>query len=63
MHVLFHQEQYDPWSFLIPLTYDLWGLTLGTAFVVALVITVLDKLSPYGHYGKYIGIVRLASVL
>ncbi|KAK2143964.1 hypothetical protein LSH36_796g00020 [Paralvinella palmiformis] len=44
-------ETYNPLSFLTPLTYDLWMLTFGTACVVGLFITCVDKMSPYGHHG------------
>ncbi|CAH1790253.1 unnamed protein product [Owenia fusiformis] len=43
---------YSPWSFLIPFTYELWGLILGTTVAVALTLSCIDKLSPYGHHGK-----------
>ena len=46
-------EQYDPWSFLTPLSNRLWAVILVSAVLVALVISLLDKLSPYGHYGWY----------
>ena len=43
---------YDPWSFLSPLSYDMWGLTIASALVVGVAISLLDKLSPYGHHGE-----------
>ena len=44
-------QAYNPWSFLTPLSNGVWALTIGTAFIVGFVITLLDKLSPYGHHG------------
>ena len=46
------QREYNPWSFLMPLSNSLWLLTIASAFIVAIVICFLDKASPYGHYGK-----------
>ena len=46
------EQQFDPWSFLTPLTNELWLLIIVTSFVVGTVITILDKLSPYGYHGE-----------
>ncbi len=45
-------DNFDPWSFLTPLSNKLWMLTFVTAVVVGIIITIIDKLSPYGYYGK-----------
>lgn len=42
----------DPWSFLTPFTFELWYTIIGTSFVVAIMICVIDKLSPYGYHGE-----------
>ena len=46
------EQGFDPWSFLSPFTLDLWYTILSTAFMVAIMICLIDKLSPYGHHGK-----------
>ena len=45
-------NSYNPWSFLTPLSYRLWLTMIGSAFVVAALISLLDKLSPFGHHGE-----------
>ena len=45
-------QKIDPWSFLTPFTFELWYTILGTTFIVAVMICLVDKLSPYGHHGK-----------
>jgi hypothetical protein len=46
-------ENYNPWSFLTPLSNRLWMAMIGTAFIIAAFISLLDKFSPYGHHGEW----------
>ena len=47
------EQSFDPWSFLTPFTMELWYTILGTTFIVAMMICLIDKLSPYGHHGEW----------
>ncbi|XP_064645705.1 glutamate receptor 2-like isoform X2 [Lineus longissimus] len=45
---------FNMWSFLVPLTNQLWLYIILTAVGVALALSLTDKLSPYGHHGSYL---------
>ena len=46
-------ERAKKWSFLEPLSLDLWASILGCSVIVAFFTSLFDKLSPFGHHGSY----------
>ena len=46
-------DSYNPWSFLVPLTNTLWLYIILMTIGVAFVLSITDKLSPYGHHGEF----------
>ncbi|XP_074655670.1 glutamate receptor ionotropic, kainate 2-like [Tubulanus polymorphus] len=43
---------FNPYSFLDPLTTELWLYVLTTGIIVSLVVATSETLSPFGHHGR-----------